>query len=144
MERNGGEHRIGQAVPGRNEAQEVQEPDGNRIDDDEGMEEDLSPAGSRRPTQELSRKISLPVLPTPSVDVSFSVDSILDAIKDEDSSDFPDFNLTQKQEHRMSRVLKLREENEKLEADLKALRERIAAAEERSREASGSEPRAGN
>jgi uncharacterized protein YlxW (UPF0749 family) len=36
------------------------------------------------------------------------------------------------QEQRMSRVLKLREENDKLEAELRALRERIAAAEERS------------
>jgi predicted nucleic acid-binding Zn-ribbon protein len=40
--------------------------------------------------------------------------------------------MNKKQEQRMSRVLKLREENEKLEAELKALRERIAAAEERS------------
>lgn len=53
----------------------------------------MSPASSRRPTQEISRKISLPVLPTPSVDASFSLnlDAVLGAIQDEDADDLPDF-----------------------------------------------------
>lgn len=42
------------------------------------------------------------------------------------------FSANRKQDQRMSRVLKLKEENDKLEAELKALRERIAAAEEKS------------
>jgi len=114
-------------------AQEDLVPEETEHDDGEA-EEGITPLSSRRPTQELSRKISLPVLPTPTVDTSFSVDSILGAIKDDDDEgeDVPDFKENKKQEQRMSRVLKLREENEKLEAELRALRERIAAAEERS------------
>jgi hypothetical protein len=63
-------------------------------DEEEGEgegEEGITPLSSRRPTQELSRKISLPVLPTPALDTSFSVDSILGAIKDDDLEDIPDF-----------------------------------------------------
>jgi len=116
------------------EAREDQEHEGDREEDGAEYVEDMSPTSSRRPTQELSRKMSLPVLPTPKVDASFSIpmDAILGTIKDEDGDDLPELSMSRKQEQRMSRVLKLREENEKLEAELKALRERIAAAEQKS------------
>jgi len=137
MEGRGEEHRTRQttAAHAPNQERATQEnlvPEGPDHDDGDEAEEGISPLSSRRPTQELSRKISLPVLPTPTVDTSFSVDSILGAIKDDEGDDIPDFREGKKQEQRMSRVLKLREENDKLEAELKALRERIAAAEERS------------
>jgi hypothetical protein len=133
--------------PNQDEPQEGDILEEHREDNGE-FDEDFVTMSARCPTQELSRKISLPVLPTPTVDTPFSVDSILGAINTEDTNDFaesrcecrlfkgivssPNNSTNKKQQQRMSRVLQLREENEKLEAELKALRERIAAAEEKS------------
>jgi len=71
---------------------------------------------------------TLPVLPEPSpVDTSFSVESILKAASAGEGATSATANV----DKRASRVMRLAEENEKLDAELRALSERIAKAEKR-------------
>ncbi|KAI5123350.1 hypothetical protein M0805_001771 [Coniferiporia weirii] len=71
----------------------------------------------------------VPVLPEPKLDISLSFDQIIA------SASFGDFEVDSKKkeqmEKRQSNVLRLAQENEKLNAELKAMSERLRAAEAR-------------
>lgn len=74
--------------------------------------------------------IEPPSLPETKLDLSLSLDQIFDST----SFAKPDPVVEKKREHlekRQSNVLRLAEENEKLNAELKAMSERLAAAERR-------------
>ncbi|EJD02300.1 uncharacterized protein FOMMEDRAFT_21054 [Fomitiporia mediterranea MF3/22] len=70
-----------------------------------------------------------PLLPETKLDVSLSFDSIIGDINFEGADVDP--KKKELMEKRQSNVLKLAEENEKLNAELKAMSERLAAAERR-------------
>ncbi|KII88602.1 hypothetical protein PLICRDRAFT_176172 [Plicaturopsis crispa FD-325 SS-3] len=71
---------------------------------------------------------SLPEIPAPELDLSLSLDSILNSTSGNPN---PEAEKVQK---RASNVLKLAQENEKLKAELQAMTDRLEAAERRRKE----------
>ncbi|VDB82728.1 unnamed protein product [Peniophora sp. CBMAI 1063] len=89
---------------------------------DDGRD-DVSVISAVRPMGPLD---ALPEIPASELDLSLSLDSILGS-----SADSP---ATEKVQKRASNVLKLAEENEKLKAELRAMTERLEAAERKRKE----------
>ncbi|KAJ7046727.1 hypothetical protein C8F04DRAFT_1061524 [Mycena alexandri] len=98
--------------------------------DDEGPREHEEPADSfldapLEPAGRSERSVSplLPQIPGAALDLDLDLDSILSAANPDPESD--------KVKKRASNVLKLSQENEKLKAELKAMTDRLEAAEKR-------------
>ncbi|KAI0046692.1 hypothetical protein FA95DRAFT_1606667 [Auriscalpium vulgare] len=109
-------------------------PAEDQFDDDDGDDD-------RVDLQSIVSLPPLPPLPAPEVDASLDLD--LDSILGPSNASF------EKVQKRASNVLKLSEENDKLKAELRAMTERIEAAERRradlerrAREAAGQNERA--
>ncbi|KIM87011.1 hypothetical protein PILCRDRAFT_294915 [Piloderma croceum F 1598] len=71
---------------------------------------------------------TLPEIPAPKLDLEFDLDSIIGSV---DKNAEPE---TAKVQKRASNVLKLAQENEKLKMELKAMSDRLEAAERRREE----------
>ncbi|KAI0027689.1 hypothetical protein K488DRAFT_90560 [Vararia minispora EC-137] len=103
-------------------ARRADRPPSTHTDDTEdraSIRDDISIISAIRPVPPLAE---LPEIPATDLDLALSLDSILGAT---------DSTSDAKVQKRASNVLKLSEENEKLKAELKAMSDRLEAAERR-------------
>ncbi|EGN95355.1 hypothetical protein SERLA73DRAFT_186266 [Serpula lacrymans var. lacrymans S7.3] len=95
------------------------------MDSSSRMDQGLHSASSHPPDRRSSSSSpSLPEIPPPELDLTFSLDSILNS--SDKSKPNPEVEKVQK---RASNVFKLTQENEKLKEELRAMTARLEAAE---------------